>query len=168
MSLDQYNNLLSNMLKEKQALALLRAQLEGRRKRECWSYKKFRHLAHNYRNRNEEEKGKLTPQNRFEVLASRVIRYSIREKVKVRKQEMAEEVQCFRYRGIEHYKWECPNIKVEKERRRQEETVCPIRGKVQQQEEVRGIEPVCPNWKKVQEYCGVENVPENVQLLELG
>jgi len=56
MSLDQYNNLLSNMLKEKQALALLRAQLEGRRKRECWSYKKFRHLAHNYRNRNEEEK----------------------------------------------------------------------------------------------------------------
>jgi len=80
------------MLKEKQALALLRAQLEGRRKRECWSYKKFRHLAHNYRNRNEEEKGKLTPQNRFEVLASRVIRYSIREKVKVRKQEMAEEV----------------------------------------------------------------------------
>ena len=26
----------------------------------------------------------------------------------------------------------------------------------------------CPNWEKVQEYCGVENVPEDAQLLELG
>ena len=26
-------------------------------------------------------------------------------------------VQYFRYWGVGHYKWECPNIKVEKERR---------------------------------------------------
>jgi len=31
MSQQQYNNLLSSMLREKQALALLRAQLEGRK-----------------------------------------------------------------------------------------------------------------------------------------
>jgi len=60
MFLDQYNNLLSNMLKEKQALTSLRAQLEERKERECWSCKKFGHLAHNCRNRNEEEKGKST------------------------------------------------------------------------------------------------------------
>ena len=24
------------------------------------------------------------------------------------------------------------------------------------------------NWEKIQEYCRVENIPENVQLLELG
>jgi len=59
------------------------------------------------------------------------MRCSVREKVKVRKQEMAEEVQCFRYREMGHYNWECPIIKVEKEKKRQEETVCPIRGKVQ-------------------------------------
>jgi len=27
---------------------------------------------------------------------------------------------------------------------------------------------VHPNWKKAQEYYGVENVPEDAQLLELG
>jgi len=37
---------------------------------------------------------------------------------------------------------------VEKERRRQEELVCP-------------------NWEKAQKYCGVENMPEDTQLLEL-
>jgi len=32
----------------------------------------------------------------------------------------------------------------------------------------QGEKPVHPNWEKVQEYCGVENVPEDAQLLELG
>ena len=44
----------------------------------------------------------------------------------------------------------------------------PIRGKAQQQEEVKEIEPAHPNWEKVQEYCRVENVPEDAWLLELG
>ena len=51
---------------------------------------------------------------------------------------------------------------MEKERRRQEEAACPIRGKAQQQKEVRRLELVCPNWEKVQEYCGVENMLEDV------
>jgi len=58
------------------------------------------------------------------------------------------EVQCFRCRGIGYYKWEYPNIEVKKKRRWQEETVCLIRGKAQQQEKVRGIELVHPNWEK--------------------
>ena len=30
------------------------------------------------------------------------------------------------------------------------------------------LELVCPNWEKTQEYCGVENMPEDTWLLELG
>jgi len=61
------------MLKEKQTLTSLRAQLEGRRERECWSCRKFGHLAYNCRNETEKTKGKLIPQNKFEVIASRVM-----------------------------------------------------------------------------------------------
>ena len=71
----------------------------------------------------------MTSQNRFKVLASRVIRYGIRKKVKVKRQERVEEVQYFRCRGIKYYKWECPNIEVEKEKRRQKEVVYSIREK---------------------------------------
>jgi len=35
--------------------------------------------------------------------------------------------------------------------------------KAQQEEKL-----VHPNWEKMQEYYGVENMPEDVQLLELG
>jgi len=37
------------LLQEKKALALLRAQLEGRKEREYWNCKRFGYLAHNYR-----------------------------------------------------------------------------------------------------------------------
>jgi len=57
------------------------------------------------------------------------MRYGLRKEVKVRRQEVVEEVQCFRYKGIRHYKWKCPNIVAEKEKRRQEEAVCPTEGK---------------------------------------
>ena len=68
-----------------------------------------------------EAKGKPVLQNRFEVIASRVIQCRVREEAKVRRQETVKEgVQCFRCWEIEHYKWECPNIKVEKERRSEE------------------------------------------------
>jgi len=33
------------------------------------------------------------------------------------------EIKCFRCWGVEHYKWKCPNIVAEKERRRREEAV---------------------------------------------
>jgi len=88
----------------------------------------------------------------------------VREEAKVRRQEIVEEgVQCFRCWGIEHYKWKCPNIKVEKERR-SEEAVCVARPQNVQQ----GRKLVYPNWEKAQEYYRVENVPGGAQLLELG
>jgi len=49
------------------------------------------------------------------------MQYGVREETKVRKQEIVKErIQCFRCQGIGHYKWECLNIKVKKERRSEE------------------------------------------------
>jgi len=49
------------MLKQKQSLARLREELEGRKGKLCFRYKKFGHLAQNCRNRGGEEKGKAIP-----------------------------------------------------------------------------------------------------------
>ena len=63
-----------------------------------WKYRKFRYLVCNCRNKKKEAKRKLVPQNKFEMIVSRVMQYRVKEKVKVRKQEtVKEEVQCFRY-----------------------------------------------------------------------
>ena len=102
------------------------------------------------------------------MLASRVMRCGLRREVKVRRQEVVEEVQCFRYRGTGHCKWECLNIAVKKEKRRQEGAVCPIEGKAQQWEKARKGELVHPNWEKIQEYCEMKNVLEDTRPLELG
>ena len=93
-------------------------------------------MACNCRNKKEEAKRKLVSQNKFEVIVSRVIQYRVKEKVKVRKQETVEEgVQYFRYWKVGHYKWKCPNIKVEKERRRSGEVVYVVSLQKTQQEE---------------------------------
>ena len=73
---------MSNLLKEKHALASLRAKLEERQERECWKCRGFRHRAQHYR-KEEEKKGKPTSQNKFEILASRVMKYG----VELRRQE---------------------------------------------------------------------------------
>jgi len=53
-----------------------------------------------------------------------MMQYRVKEEVKMRKQKTVKEgAQCFRCWGVGHYKWEYPNIKVEKERRRSEEAV---------------------------------------------
>jgi len=93
-------------------------------------------LAYNCRNKKEEAKRKLVSQNKFEMIVSRVIQCRVKEKVKVRKQETVEEgVQYFRYWKVGHYKWKCPNIKVEKERRRSGEVVYVVSLQKTQQEE---------------------------------
>ena len=102
------------------------------------------------------------------MLASKVMRCSLRKEVKVRRQEVVEKVQCFRCRGTEHCKWECPNIAVEKEKRRQKEAVYPTEGKVQQWEKARKRELACSNWEKAQEYCEMKDMPKDARLLELG
>jgi len=47
----------------------------------------------------------------------------VKEKVGIKRQEIVEEIKCFRYWGIGHYKWEYLNIKVERKRKRKEEAV---------------------------------------------
>jgi len=64
---------MSNLLKEKRALAKLREKLEGKRGKLYRSCKGFGHLAHNCRNEKEGGKGTVTPQNKFKVLRSRVM-----------------------------------------------------------------------------------------------
>jgi len=76
---------MGSMLNQQHALAKLRAEIEGREGRVCWGCRKFGHLACNCRNKKEEEKEKLIPQNRFEVIASRVMQCGVRGEVKLRK-----------------------------------------------------------------------------------
>jgi len=45
MSLEQYNSILSSMLKQKQSLVKLREELEGRREKLCFNCKGFGHLV---------------------------------------------------------------------------------------------------------------------------
>jgi len=77
MSLSQYNTLMSSILNQKCALTKLRTELKERQRKLCYEYKKFGYLACNYKNNEEEEKRTFVPQNRFEVLLSRVIRCGI-------------------------------------------------------------------------------------------
>jgi len=52
------------------------------------------------------------------------MRCRVREEVRIRRNEMIEEVKYFRCWGVGHFKWECPNIEVEKKRKRNKEAVC--------------------------------------------
>jgi len=86
---------MSNLLNEKHALTKSRAELEGRKEKIYRCCKRFRHLARDCRNKEGEEKGKVIPQNKFEILSSRVMRYG----VELRKQETEEKgwvVECFK------------------------------------------------------------------------
>jgi len=76
---------MSNLLNQKHALAKLKAELKGRRERICQCYRRFGHLAHNCRTKNKEKKRKSILQDRFEVIASRVMQCGVKEKVEIRK-----------------------------------------------------------------------------------
>jgi len=52
---------MSSMLNQKHTFSKLRAELEGRKEKIYSSCKRFRHLAQNYRNKAEGEKGKTVP-----------------------------------------------------------------------------------------------------------
>jgi len=73
MSLEQYNSLMSSILNQQYTLTKLRVEIEEREERMCWECRKFRHLACNCRNKKEEAKRKLISQNKFEVIANRVM-----------------------------------------------------------------------------------------------
>ena len=92
-----------------------------------------------------------------------MIQCGMREGIKVRRQKITEKVKYFRYWGVRHFKWECPNIEVEKKKKREEEMVYVTRLQKVQQER----RPVYPTWEKTQEYCKEKNVPpEGTLLLE--
>ena len=84
MSFKQYNFLMSSMLNQQWALTKLRAELEEREGRKCFSCRKFRYLACNYRNSIGEEKEKPISKNKFKVLVSQVMQCGVKGKVKVR------------------------------------------------------------------------------------
>ena len=83
------------MLKEKCSLTKLRKELEGSRGRLCFSCKGFEHLVQNCRNKREEEKGTIIPQNKFEILRNRVMQCGVEVRT-IRRVKVAE-VECFKY-----------------------------------------------------------------------
>jgi len=109
------------MLDQWHALAKLRAEIEGREGKVCWSCKGFGHLARNCRNKVEKEKRGVTPQNKFEVLSSRVMQCNVKERV-VRKLETME-VECFKCREKGHKCRACPLWKEGKKLRAVREAV---------------------------------------------
>jgi len=96
------------MLKQKHALAKLRAELKGRKRKMYFEYKKFGHLAYNCRNKGVEEKKTPASQNRFEMLLSRVMRCGVEIRKQERERKKEEVIWCFKC-GEEEHQWkECP------------------------------------------------------------
>jgi len=106
MSQEQYNSLMSSLLKEKRALAKLRKELEGRKGKLCRCCKGFGHLARNCRKLKEGVEGTVVPRNKFEVLRSRVMQCGVEERV-VRNMRMVV-VRCFKCGKEGHKCRECP------------------------------------------------------------
>jgi len=112
MSLEQYNQLMSDMFHQRCALAKLRAELEGRNGRICRKCRRFEHLARRCRGGEEQKKEKVAT-NKFEALRSRVMQCGVRE---VRRQEVVRNVvKCFACGEEGHKKWECPRKKEKSE-----------------------------------------------------
>jgi len=96
---------MSTMLKEKHALTKLRVELERRKGKLCRCCKKFRYLVRNCRNKEREEKGTNIPQNKFEVLRSRVMQYGVEVKM-IQRYEIVM-VECFKCGEKGHKCREC-------------------------------------------------------------
>ena len=132
---------MSSLLKEKRALAKLRKELEGKKGKMCRSCKGFGHLACNCRNKKEGEKRTVVPQNKFEVLESRVMQCGVEEKI-IRKHEVVV-VKFFKCGEKGHKCKECSLWK-KKERvahvakpqkvHQQKGPARPVKGKVQEEE----------------------------------
>jgi len=185
---------MSNLLKEKCALTKLREKLEGRKRKMCRSCKRFWHLACNYRNKKEGEKRTVVPQNKFEVLGSRVMQCEVEEKTIRRHKVVA--VECFKcgekgHKCREYPLWEkkkrVAHVAKPQKAHQQKGLVCPVKGKTQEGErKLRRVKEkeaahvakpreVQQGWrrssveelrKRAEEHCG-RGVPEKVQLLEL-
>ena len=136
-----------NLLKEKHALKKLREELEERRGKLCFNCKGFRHLAWNCRKQKKAEKGVTIPQNKFEVLKSRVMQCGVKEKM-IRRIGVVE-VECFKCGEKGHKCRECllwKKTREERRSRRVEKVVHVARPQKVQQER----RPACPTREKAQ------------------
>ena len=141
MSLEQYNFIMSNLLKEKHSLTKLREELEGRRGKLCFDCKGFRHLAQNCKKKKEAEKGVTILQNKFEALKSRVMQCKVEERM-IRRVEVVE-VEYFKCGEKGHKCKECSlwmrkekAVHVERPQKAQQEEkpAYPIKEKIQEKE----------------------------------
>ena len=132
MSQEQYNSLMSSLLKEKRTLAKLRKELKGRKGKLCRSCKGFGYLARNCRNRKEGEEGAEMPQNKFEILRSRVMQCGVEKRVV--RGARREVVRCFKCREEGHKCRECPLWEKKVKR-----VACPNKGKAHQKEKRREV-----------------------------
>jgi len=105
MSQEQYNTLLSNLLREKRTLTKLRVELEKRKGKLYKSYRGFGHLAQNCRKGKKEETGVATSQNKFKILSNRVIQCEVEERVVRSMRTVA--IRCFKCREKGHKCREC-------------------------------------------------------------
>jgi len=129
---------MSNLLKEKCSLTKLQEKLKGRKGKLCRCCKGFRHLAQNYRNRKEGEEEAVVPQNKFEVLRSRIIQCGEEERM-IRRVGVVE-VECFKCGKKGHKCRECPLwVKKEKtvhvtksQKVQQKELAYPVKGEAQE------------------------------------
>jgi len=137
------------MLKQKQSLTKLNEELEGRRGKLCQCCKGFRHLAYNCRSKKEGKKGATAPQNRFEVLRSRVMQCGVKERM-IKRQKVTV-VECFKCGEKGHKCGECPEWRKTKEERRvrrvEEVVFVAMPQKAQQKER-----PACSTREEVQEW----------------
>jgi len=121
---------MSSLLNEKRALAKLRAELEGRRGKLCRHCKGFGHLVRNCRKEREEEKEVVKPQNKFEILSSRVMQCGVEERV-VRSMRMVA-VKCFKCGEEGHKCKEC--LLWRKREKKVERMAHPVQGETHQPE----------------------------------
>jgi len=117
---------MSTLFKEKRALAKLREELEERKGKLCRSCKGFGHLARNCRKRKEGEKGAEMPQNKFEVLKSRVMQCGVEERM-IRSVRVV--TKCFKCGEEGHKCRECPQWE-----RKEKRVARPREGKAHQGE----------------------------------